>query len=319
MRLLMLASLALSVAILTELTYRVYLFGIAGLSIAQINSVHQLGRSGLVRASESPEIIYELKPNQTALFKLARFRTNSQGLADREYSISKPDDTLRIILLGASYSMPAGVPLEDSWQQLLEGELNAHAKGKHYEVVNFAVGGYDLRQMIATLKYRATAYHPDLVLVELTRNSPRMLRPEEDYHRRYVPHEATRPFFHSFALDVLLRREDGDRGLTRHESRARFDRELANLAHFTEDLRLPTCFVLLRHEPEGQEETKRLREQVARTNSCIIDTSPDFENERFSDLILYRIDPHPNAKAHRIFARAVFEALVSQKLLPEIQ
>jgi len=71
---------------------------------------------------------------------LVRLRTNSEGRADEEYATAKPATAFRIVLLGYSYSMPVGVPLEQSWQQNLEGRLNGLHNGRHYEVINFSVG-----------------------------------------------------------------------------------------------------------------------------------------------------------------------------------
>src|SRR5215469_896930 len=202
-RILFAAGLLCLTALLIEISYRVYLFGFAAFSIERVDSVTEIGRAGILQASADPDIVYELIPNQDSWFKLARLRTNSQGLADLDYAKAKPPDTFRIVLLGSSYSMPTGVPLELSWQQVLEDRLNALKDGRHYEVINFSVGGYDPRQLLAVLKLRAMAYDPDLILVDVTLNSARIIRRDEAYHRTFVTQRRSHPFWHSFALESL--------------------------------------------------------------------------------------------------------------------
>jgi hypothetical protein len=319
-KLLALGLLALVTGVLTELSYRVYLFGVDGLSIEKVNSFHHLGVSGLIQPSPYPEVIYELKPNQDTWFKLVRFRTNSAGLPDREYSLSKPENTFRIALIGSSFSMPAGVALEDSWQEKLEHGLNAQRSRKRYEVINFSVGGYDLRQMLAPLQHRAMAYAPDLILVDLT--LPRRMLVEKAYHSPYIVQPKTYPFFHSFALERLLpptAQAAPTLELPGEQVPAAFERVLAGYRSFAEQSGLPLCFVILHNNPKYHEETRKLGEEASRFSSCVIDTSPAFTNETLSDLIILKIDTHPNPKAQKIFAKVVLDHLLKSDLLAAAQ
>ena len=52
------------------------------------------------------------KPDTT--FKMARLRTNSFGMPKREREPLKPAGEMRIALVGISYSMPRGMPIEGS-------------------------------------------------------------------------------------------------------------------------------------------------------------------------------------------------------------
>ena len=70
--------------IVLEQSYRFYLFGFDSFSVEKMNSVHSLGVSGITQRADHPEIVYELKPNLDLYFKLAKFKTNSDGLRDKE-------------------------------------------------------------------------------------------------------------------------------------------------------------------------------------------------------------------------------------------
>jgi hypothetical protein len=74
--LVLLASSALCLFLL-EMAYRFYLFGWDMFSIEKVNSMHEIGVSGLLQASPYRDLIFELKPNQDTHFKLVPFVTNS--------------------------------------------------------------------------------------------------------------------------------------------------------------------------------------------------------------------------------------------------
>jgi hypothetical protein len=317
-RILLVAGVLCLTAILIEVSYRFYLFGFAAFSFERVDSVTDIGRAGILQASADPDIVYELIPNQDRWFKLARLRTNSAGLPDYDYAKAKPPDTFRIVLLGSSYSMPAGVPLEQSWQQVLEDRLNALKDGRHYEVINFSVGGYDPHQLLAVLKHRAMAYDPDLILVDITLNSARIIRIDEAYHRSFVTQRRSHPFWHSFALESLSGSfQDQGPGdfLPPVEASAALKQILGEFRSFAADHHRPLCFVILQHDNRLAADTARLRAVVAQQDACVIDTSPAFRDENFSDLTILKIDPHPNARAQAIFARVVFDFLLAHRMM----
>jgi hypothetical protein len=316
---LFLAGLSCVVALLVEQCFRFYLFGFAALSYEKIDSVIGIGKAAVLRTSDYRDVVYELKPNLNTWLELAPLRTNSQGLADYEYAQAKPPDTFRIVLLGASYSMPTGVALDDSWQQVLENRLNARGDGRRYEVINFAVAGYDPLQFLALLKHRAIAYDPDLILVDMTLKSAELIRREEVYRKAFVVQPRSHPFWHSFAVERLwqILRNPGpnDRLLPPREPTAAFQQSLDDLRGFAAEHRTPLCFVILQHDPRLVQHTAILRDQVSRGSSCVIDTFPGFRNEHFFDLMVLRIDTHPNARAQAIFAREVYAFLVAHGML----
>ena len=97
-------------------------------------------------------------------------RINSDGLRDREHSKAKPADTVRIAVLGDSFSEAMHVPLEQTFWSLLERQLpecNAFP-GKHVEVINFGVSGYGTTQELLTLRQKVWDYSPDLVVLAFT-------------------------------------------------------------------------------------------------------------------------------------------------------
>ncbi len=94
-------------------------------------------------------------------------RINSHGFRDRERNYTKAEDTVRIAVLGNSWTEALQVPLDKTYTSVLEQKLNKNScfAGKQSEVLNFGVAGYSTAQELLTLQQEVWKYHPDIVLV----------------------------------------------------------------------------------------------------------------------------------------------------------
>ena len=94
-------------------------------------------------------------------------RINSDGLHDREHSLARPANVIRIAVLGSSETDAHQVPLEDNFPSILERQLNQKLarSGKRVEVLNFAVSGYALAQEYLTLRDKVWKYDPQIVIL----------------------------------------------------------------------------------------------------------------------------------------------------------
>ncbi|HKS26998.1 MAG TPA: SGNH/GDSL hydrolase family protein, partial [Pyrinomonadaceae bacterium] len=94
-------------------------------------------------------------------------RVNSDGLRDREHSKQKPANTVRIAILGDSFSEAMHVPQEETFWWLMERKLKECPQfaGKQVEVINFGVSGYGTAQELITLRQKVWDYQPDIVLL----------------------------------------------------------------------------------------------------------------------------------------------------------
>jgi len=145
---------------------------------------HSLG--GLVQSSPFEEVVFELKPGLRGTYRGQPLETNSAGLRDRDYPRRKAAGTYRIAGLGDSVMFGWAVREEQSYLALLEKWLNAPADedgGRAFEVLNFAVPGYNTSIEVATLEHRALPRQPDLVILHFVSNDmgvPKfMLRPPD--------------------------------------------------------------------------------------------------------------------------------------------
>ncbi len=134
---------------------------------------------GVVNYLDHDLLRFELKPNVDRTVFGSRFTTDSLGLRDREYSVSKPPGVFRIVLLGSSMDMGWGVGTDETYDNQFEDWLNAHA-AKHglrrrFEVLNFAVAAYSPLHRLETFERKVKAFQPDLVLYSATRLDTRLL------------------------------------------------------------------------------------------------------------------------------------------------
>lgn len=97
-------------------------------------------------------------------------RINGDGLRDREHEKAKPADTVRIALLGDSFSEAMHVPMEQTFWSQLERKLSGcnAFPGKRVEVINFGVSGYGTAQELMTLRQKVWDYSPDIVMLAFT-------------------------------------------------------------------------------------------------------------------------------------------------------
>lgn len=171
--LLILASLLICV-IAIELFARFYLWHIAPdedfrflASIAQIKD--RYGDDFFVQNEEtshrswSPHYFLGFYP--TPNHRVGANRHNSFGFRGREFAISKPENTYRIVSLGGSTTYSSGVDdFELSYPNLLEDYLRQSGFDA-VEVINAGASGYTSHQNLINLQLRVLPLLPDLIIV----------------------------------------------------------------------------------------------------------------------------------------------------------
>ena len=101
------------------------------------------------------------------------FSINRQGIRDpREFEKPKPEDVLRILLLGDSFAMGYGVSYEDSVPARLESALR-DLYDRPVEVINLAVSGFGTAEELIALETDGWSFEPDVVMVFWDWSDPR--------------------------------------------------------------------------------------------------------------------------------------------------
>ncbi len=316
---LVLVSIAFAL-VLVEFGYRFYLFGSDSVSLAKVNSFHPLGVSGLIQASPYPEVVFELKPHLDTYFKMARFTTNARGLRDGEYPLVKTHGAYRIAVIGDSFTMASGVAVEDAYHSVLEERLNAAQGRWSYEVINFGVGGYDLRQYVAVMRTKTSEYDPDLILVGYCPDNDHEIRSDLYFEQTYRPKPRSHPAYRSFVRWQLRRlsRSPRKRISLSEETKDYVAEMLGRMQVLSVERDIPVVIMFLWHGDDAHwRRYSRDLEQLARSHDLgYVDLSRAFAGTNMTDYDIYPIDNHPNAAAHRIFADQLYTFLNST-VLPE--
>jgi hypothetical protein len=91
---------------------------------------------------------------------------NSDGMVDQEYPVAKPKDTLRVALLGDSFTSSEYLPTEYKFEGLLERKLT-RLLGKQVELLNFGISGSETWTQLQIFHLKAVKYQPDVTLLAL--------------------------------------------------------------------------------------------------------------------------------------------------------
>jgi hypothetical protein len=100
-------------------------------------------------------------------------RISSQGLRDREHTLQRPANVIRIAVVGDSFAEAREVDQGATYWSVMEQELNRilPAGSPRIEVINFGVDGYGLAQEYMVIKRRIWQYDPQIIILSGTLHS----------------------------------------------------------------------------------------------------------------------------------------------------
>lgn len=91
-------------------------------------------------------------------------RINQYGWRDRDWSIAKPPQTVRIAVLGDSFVEAIQVEQEQTFWALAEAELNRRSPVR-FELMNFGRSGFTTTEQLLVLEREVVRFSPDMVIV----------------------------------------------------------------------------------------------------------------------------------------------------------
>ncbi len=150
--------------LLAEAVVRYETFGLAGLSSELLESIPISNWQILSNDTDNCRIIKPWIPNKSLYFKAKLFETNSLGLGDKEYNITKGEDIFRVLVLGNSISLGRGVNMDEAYHSIVEDRLNDRLEGGKYEMLNLGCGPLNISKIIEDIN-QTIYYQPDMVMI----------------------------------------------------------------------------------------------------------------------------------------------------------
>ncbi|MGD8276237.1 MAG: hypothetical protein PVJ30_09775 [Thiohalocapsa sp.] len=151
----------------------------------------------------------------------ALVETNTLGFRDIDHARRKPPGTLRVAVLGDSFTEAVQVPLHETWWRVMAERLNGDIcpVTAEFQALNFAVSGWSTAQSLLAWREHAARFAPDFAVLaffignDFTENHPALNA------------EPLRPYFRldagQLALDAGFRRQPAYRRATSTLGRAR--------------------------------------------------------------------------------------------------
>lgn len=257
----------------------------------------------------------ELIPSFVSRTNYGTISINRWGMRDQDYELKPPANTYRIAMLGASSVMGWGVADRETFESLLEDQLNREtgsAPHEKYEILNFGVPGYQPPQQLVAVE-KALTFSPHAVFYVAT---GREISRAASYMVEVVRKDIEIPY-------GPLREIAGKAGLRADMDEAAAVKRLApfrsEILSFTykrivDESRargaLPVL-VFLPQVREGtwQEETPETLRMAAEAGFVVISLADVYKNQDIAAIRLAEWDDHPNQRGHQLIASRLYDAL----------
>lgn len=276
-----------------------------------------LDQTDAVRRTQDLRAV-ELIPDYEGIFKRATLRTNRWGFRDRDYEQAKPAGTYRIAVLGASITMGSGIENDETFESLIEDELNARqgfAGRERVELLNFSMAGYSVLQSMRALDVKALAFDPDMVLCVVHVNEDVMVR-----RALRAAIAQGRDLGYPW-LEDIVRRSEARRRMSQVKIEQRLEPfmpeivegSLRTIAQTARENGIVPVLVYVPLTTEDPVRSSRRRqglfEMAERAGFRVLSVESAFRGHDRESLAVAPWDNHPNAFAHRLIADQIVEVL----------
>jgi hypothetical protein len=92
---------------------------------------------------------------------------NAKGYRDAEHAMLNPTASVRIVILGDSFTFGDGVADDEIYPRLLQRKA-----GPNVEIISLAKDGWGTADQLAALRREGLAYHPHIVVLGVVTNDP---------------------------------------------------------------------------------------------------------------------------------------------------
>jgi lysophospholipase L1-like esterase len=292
--------------LLGEIITRIHFFGKDAFSYTKVNSFGILDNSNIIKYSSVKGLKYELIPNLNTHYKLVPFETNQEGFRDENHAIEKDTNTIRIAIIGDSFTMGTGVEKEELYSNQLSNLLNH--KG-NYEIMNFGVAGYSLTEYLLVYDNKVAKYNPDIVIIGFCASNDHLIFGKDYNLTEFVIKPKKNVFWDSYLIKLFNMR------LSPKPNKNFYNPdqlEYVNL-HFQnlrKKIKNKNGIIFYMDLDYDQERIFQIEELALKNNLEFIESSSFFKNKQINKYIVNELDTHPNGKANKMFAKKIENYLI---------
>jgi lysophospholipase L1-like esterase len=278
--------------------------------------------------SDDPLIGHEHRPNADVVLMGVRVTTNNAGFRNEKVEIEKRPGSVRVMMLGDSVLFGWGAKQDETVSARLQQTWRS--AGRDIEVINTGVGNYNTVMEVEFFLKRAARFKPDVVVLNYFINDAEPVPP---HATSWIERNSAAWVYYGSRLDIVQRElrvgnqsdwseyykglYDDRRNPGGWRAAADSIRKLAAYCK-ANNIRLllvnyPELHVL---KPYPFTEVNRLVAGLAKELDLPFLDLVASVQENPADLWVTPPDPHPNGRAHSLFAAALRQWIDHMQLLP---
>lgn len=197
---------------------------------------------------------------------------NSEGMADREHALIKPEGTLRVAVLGDSFTASEYLPEEARFEGILERELSQSLR-KPVELLNFGVSATETWNQLQIFHLKAAKYRPDVTLLVFFWGND--IRDNIGQLRAGSPNPLLNDYHASLARRIMEVRKNFNKALWNHSMLYQVVHDgYGNLEQLIENQFKPGYINRINHMIDGEDENATSHEPDV-NSAAVMDTEYD--------------------------------------------
>lgn len=279
--------------------------------------------SGMQHFGTNPDGYFD--PDSTLTYKI-----NSLGFRGKDTTHKKPPGTIRIAVIGDSFTFGIGVRNEHTLPSVLESQLIAETNNRNIEVLNLGVGGYNTEHEVNLLSNFGISLEPDIVIICFFLNDTNAGRTAKAFGK-WTP-ENQLPLWRRYSrlIDIFASRferqssarelaveyktsyENDSPGWIKSRNSLKEAILLSKKHGFALYLVIYPVLWSLSDDYPFQEIHKTISNYAASLGIPVLDLQPAFRGFDGPELWAHPNNQHPNAKAHLIAAQALSKFIMSK-------
>ncbi len=195
-------------------------------------------------------ILYLQAPNQEFRTFGHRYKTNSLGFREREFSHKKPKNTFRVLVFGSSLTFGQALDKDHRFTNILEQMFRRKSPNLSIEVLNFGMPGYSLDQVYQLAKVILKNIECDFIVVEIpawlqmtTQKYLTEITNLGEYRKREIINLSFSPIFNNLTLtlkDIPFEEPESFGTKTRWFNETQIFRYLDKVTNINIDKLIPT-------------------------------------------------------------------------------